>query len=244
MSKRFFIVVILGLLLFSGYYVLSQKKADAPKAGVALTNHVSGAGKKNVTLTEYGDFECPACGSYYPVVKQIREKFGDDITFQFRNFPLIQIHQHAFEAHRAAEAASLQGKFWEMYDLLYSRQQTWTRSASPSSDFEGYASELSLDMAKFKTDFASSAVNDTINADIAEGQKLKLTGTPSFFLDGKQIDSLSLIDSVDKFTQYIQNEIDAKNPTDAKASTPTPSPAADTSQKATDQPSTTPTTGQ
>jgi protein-disulfide isomerase len=244
MSKRFFVILILGLLLFSGYYVFSQKKADAPKGGVALTNHVSGAGKKNVTLVEYGDFECPACGSYYPLVKQIKEKFADDITFQFRNFPLIQIHQHAFEAHRAAEAASLQGKFWEMYDLLYSRQQTWVRSANPSSDFESYANELGLDIAKFKTDFASSAVNDTINADVAEGQKLKLTGTPSFFLDGKQIESLTVIDTVDKFTKLIQDEIDAKNPGSAKTTTPTTTPTTDNSQKATDQPSTTPTSGQ
>lgn len=147
-----------------------------------------GANSKGVVLVEYGDFQCPACGAYFPIVKEVVEKYKNDIQFQFRNFPLQQIHPNARAAARTAEAAGKQNKYWEMHDLLYEQQKTWEQSTAVNTIFEGYAKQLGLDVAKFKTDFASSAVNETINADLAEGQRLGVNSTPTFFLQGKKIE--------------------------------------------------------
>ena len=105
-------VCVLGLI---GIFALTSKKDDGSTSkggnnGAALSNNVIGANKMGVTLVEYGDFQCPACGGYHPIVKELVEKYKDDIQFQFRNFPLQQIHQNARAAARTAEAAGKQGK--------------------------------------------------------------------------------------------------------------------------------------
>jgi protein-disulfide isomerase len=193
MSNRFLAIVLIIVAIFVGLLFVGKKDASAPTGNnsattVQPTNHTEGKGTSGVTLTEYGDFQCPACGAYYPIVKQVQQKYGDQITFQFRNFPL-SIHQNARAAHRAAEAADKQGKFWEMHDMLYERQKSWESSSNPAAIFEGYASELGLNIDQFKADVASSAINDIINADVQAGQALKITATPTFAINGKKIDN-------------------------------------------------------
>lgn len=189
MDKRFWaiigvIIVIFGTIMF----IQSNNKAGAPSSSVKPTTHTKGAGNKGVKLVEYGDFQCPVCKSYYPTVQQVVEKYGDDITFQFRNLPLTQIHQNAFAAARAAEAAAKQGKFWEMYDTLYQNQETWSQSKQATKEFDQYAQQLGLNVNQFKKDFSSSQVNDIINADLKEFEKTgESQSTPSFFLNGKYI---------------------------------------------------------
>jgi protein-disulfide isomerase len=127
------------------------------------------------------------CGSYYPVVEQVVDKYSEDITFQFRNNPLVSIHPNAFAASRAAEAAGKQDKFWEMYDKLFGNQQAWSAASSPNSMFESYAKQLDLNVEQFKNDFKSTAVNDAIQADLAAGKKVGVKSTPTFVLNGKVI---------------------------------------------------------
>ncbi len=202
MDKRFLTIIVLTVAAVFGIFWLTQSdKPGTPTSNGQPSNHVVGAGKKNVTLIEYGDFECPACKAYYPIVKSVKEKYGDDITFQFRNFPLVQIHKNAMVAHRAAEAAGIQGKFFEMHDILYERQESWKTMTSPVSAFESYASELGLDLDKFRADFASEAVNATINADIKQGQLINATSTPTFVLNGKKIEDN--LRSLDDFVRLI-----------------------------------------
>jgi protein-disulfide isomerase len=112
-----------------------------------------------------------------------------DLYFVFRHFPTVQTHPHAIRAAEAAEAAAVQGKFWEMHDMLYERQKSWESSSNPAAIFEGYASELGLNIDQFKADVASSAINDIINADVQAGQALKITATPTFAINGKKIDN-------------------------------------------------------
>jgi protein-disulfide isomerase len=120
---------------------------------------------------------------------------------------LLQIHQNAFAAARAAEAASDQGKFWQMYDKLYQTQSEWSTTSKALETFSGYAQTLGLNVDKFKQDFSSTAVNDTINADIREFDKTKQEkSTPTFFLDGKKISPKS----VDEFSKAIDDAIAAK----------------------------------
>lgn len=192
MNNRFIAIIIILVLSFFGIvYISKDKKANAPTTGnktIQATEHKLGEGKKGVTLIEYGDFECPACGAYYPLIKQVKQKYGDDITFQFRNFPLVQIHRNAMAAHRAAEAAAKQNKFFEMHDKLYEGQQQWKDEPNPSLTFEAYARELGLDVEKFKRDAASGEINDIINADIKAGQDIDATSTPTFVINGKKVE--------------------------------------------------------
>lgn len=193
MSKRFLIIMAALFVLFIGVVVFTKNQKSSDKTtqsdnSSAESQHVIGAGNKKVTIIEYADFQCPACKSYYPVVKQVKEKYGDDIKFQFRNFPLVQIHQNAMVAHRAAEAAGRQGKFWEMHDILYERQTVWGSSTNATAIMEDYAAELALNNDQYKTDFASEATNKTIAADVKAGQSIGVNSTPTFLINGKKIE--------------------------------------------------------
>lgn len=208
MDKRFLAVVGAIIIIFVGFLVVrGGDKAEAPKTSAKPSSHTRGEGASGVTLVEYGDFQCPACKQYYPIIEEVVNKHAADITFQFRNFPLTSIHPNAFAASRAAEAASKQGNFWEMYDKLYGGQDDWSRVSSPNKIFETYATQLELDMEKYRSDFKSTAVNDTINADLAAGGKLDITGTPGFVLDGKLIKNPN---SVDEFSKLIEDAIAKK----------------------------------
>jgi protein-disulfide isomerase len=209
MSKAFWVAIAAVIVIFGGVLLFKGGDANAPSnANAKATNHLIGNGKTGVVLIEYGDYQCPFCGQYYPLVKQVQQKYNDQITFQFRNLPLLQIHQNAFAGARAAEAASLQGKFWQMHDALYENQNAWSNSPKALTIFEDYAKQLGMDTNKFKKDFSSSAVNDSINADILAFDNTKQEkSTPTFFLDGKKIKPTS----VDEFSKLIDGEIAAKS---------------------------------
>lgn len=213
MSKQFWGVIILIIAIFAGIFMLTSDKSSAPSnSAKTLTNHVIGNGKSKVTLVEYGDYQCPFCGQYYPVLKQVQAQYNDQIFFQFRNFPLTNAHPNAFAAARAAEAAGLQNKYWEMHDALYETQQQWSSQSNAVPIFEQFAKQIGLNLTKYKTDFASSKVNDLINADLAEGSKLNVTGTPAFFLDGKKIE---VGQSVESFQKVLDAAIAKKVPANA-----------------------------
>ncbi len=191
MSKGFLAIIAAVVLIFVGIAVFGGHKNNSNNGSSSAsgqpTSHVEGNGKSGVTLVEYGDYQCPYCEQYYPVVKQVAAEFNDQIKFQFRNYPLVSIHQNAFAGARAAEAAAAQGKFWQMHDLLYDNQQQWSESSSPTQYFQQYAKQLGLNVDQFNKDYSSNKVNDAINADKAAGDKLNIQGTPTFFLNGKQI---------------------------------------------------------
>lgn len=207
MDKRFWGIIVAIIVIFGGVIALSNHKNAGSNA--PASNHTEGNNSKGVTLLEYGDYECPACESYYPVVKQVVAQYNDKITFQFRNLPLTQIHPNAFAGARAAEAASIQGKFWQMHDALYDNQSTWSTSSDPTPYFAQYAQQLGLNVSKFKTDYASDQVNGVINADIDAFNKTgAATQTPTFFLDGKRIDTTATVGS---FQKALDAEITAKS---------------------------------
>ncbi|HSX32044.1 MAG TPA: thioredoxin domain-containing protein [Candidatus Saccharimonadales bacterium] len=215
MNKTFWAIVGIIVIVFGGILLLKDEKPAASNASDAKpTNHLIGNNTTNVTLVEYGDYQCPFCGTFYPTVKQVQEKYADKIAFQFRNLPLLQIHKNAFAAARAAEAASLQNKFWEMHDLLYTNQNVWSAAPNPNSVFEQYANQLGLNVAQFKTDAAGDKVNDTINADVAEFNKTKeRTSTPTFFINGKKANVENTVDSFSKaIDAEIKKQAEAKKP--------------------------------
>lgn len=212
MNKRLVMIIVGIVVVVGGFIFITRPRANAPSsANASPSNHVMGANTKNVTLIEYGDYQCPACGQYYPVVKQVTDKYQNDILFQFRNFPLESIHKNARAGARAAEAADLQGKYWEMHDQLYENQNTWAGSSDPLSFFEGYAKAVGItDMAKFDSDYKSASVNAVINADLKEGQAIGANSTPTFVLDGTKVTDNP--HSVEAFYKLIDDAIAKKNP--------------------------------
>jgi len=215
MSKQFLGVLVAIVLVFVGIFVFGGNKTPAKSSGTGTntpTSHIEGLGQDNVTLVEYGDYECPYCEEYFPVVQQVQTEFNSQMFFQFRNFPLVNVHQNAFAGARAAEAAGLEGKFWQMHDALYdsSNWQVWSTATDPTPYFDEYASQLGLNVTQFKSDFASSKVNNLVNADMAAGNALNIQGTPTFFLDGKEI---SVAPTTSAFEKVINAEIAKKAPT-------------------------------
>lgn len=208
--SRFTIILLAAVAVFIGIFFVSKRESasNQPSSNAQATQHTIGAGTSGVTLVEYGDFQCPACASFYPVVKQVKEKYGDQITFQFRHFPLVQIHRHALLSSKAAEAASNQGKFFEMHDMLYETQASWTGADDPLETFVSYAKQLGLDEAKFRADLTASATNDIVIADVAEANKLGATSTPTFVLDGKRLEQNP--GSIEEFYKLIDDAIAAK----------------------------------
>lgn len=215
MDKRFLIilgVVILGLI---GIFVFTRDKAAAPStssdnSNVSVSNHTKGKEDSRVKLLVFGDFQCSACVQFYPIEKQVVDKYIDQISFTFRHFPLDNIHPNARAASRAAEAAGLQGKFFEMHDLLYEQQSAWINKSNPLETFVSFANILKLDTNKFKSDFASEAVNSKINADYKDGQKKGVDGTPTYFLNGQKL-NLEEIQTVELFSKQIDEALKSSN---------------------------------
>jgi protein-disulfide isomerase len=223
MDKRFLGILGAIIIIFVGIFAISQHSSNnssgsGKSSGTQPTNHVEGNNAKNVTLVEYGDYECPICEAYYLPLKQAVTQYNNDIHFQFRNLPLSAIHQNAFAGARAAEAAGLQNKYWQMHDKLYDNQNQWAQSSNPQDMFNTYAQQIGLNVDQFKTDYASSKVNDAINADLAAFDKTgKEKATPTFFLDGVYLANTGLVDaqtgapSADKIGAAIKAEIDKKS---------------------------------
>jgi protein-disulfide isomerase len=190
MNKTFIwiglILIVAFLLMMSGR---GGPKMDIPfEVGVLHPlDNTKGNLEASVVVMEYSDFQCPACRSYYPMVRQLITEFEDRAIFVFRHFPLLSIHPNAEFAARAAEAAGQQDRFWEMHDILYEKQNEWARVANVTPLFESYATLLALDLEKFKTDFSSDTVKDFVRAQRIHAVQSGLQGTPSFFVDGEQI---------------------------------------------------------
>ncbi len=209
MSKQFLIIIIVVVVGLFGILSLTKKKDETSQSNsnssVSASEHVTGKIDSQVRLIEYGDFQCPACKSYFPMVEEIKNTYSDKIAFQFRHYPLNQIHPNAFIGSRAAEAASNQDKFWEMYSLLYENQSIWSNEKDPTNTLVSYAEQLNLDTEKFKTDMNSSNTGDIINADIKAGQEIGVNSTPTFVLNGKKLDKNPT--SIDEFKQLIDEEL-------------------------------------
>lgn len=206
MSKKT-ILIIIGIIAAVGGFLFFTQPTDT--AVGTPSEHLYSQGSTGIVLTEYGDFQCPGCRSYYSIIKEVKELYKDTVSFQYRHLPLEEIHTNARSSARASEAAHLQGKFWEMHDMLFENQQAWQDTGDPLSIFKSYAESLGMDVAKFETDYRSSEVNRVINADLAEFKKTGATkSTPTFFLDGELLEEP--VATVDYFKQLLDDAIAKK----------------------------------
>ncbi len=144
-----------------------------------------------VTLVEFGDYQCPACGAAQSTVEKLKEEYGPKLNVVFRNLPLTQIHKNALAGAQAAEAAGAQGKYYEMNSLLYKNQNQWSSAGDPVTFFVTYAGQLGLDADKLKSEVQSQKYKDKIDRDLKDAETLNLDSTPSFFVNGTPVESAS-----------------------------------------------------
>ena len=162
-------------------------RAEAGLIQISENDWIEGNPKAEVTLVEYSDFQCPSCGAYFPLLKTLSAEFGGRLRIVYRHFPL-EFHAYSGLAAQAAEAAGKQGRFWEMHDLIFRRQQEWSsRVGGARPLFLGYAREIGLDPARFEADLDSNEVRQAVEADRRSGIRLGLNATPTFFLNGVKI---------------------------------------------------------
>ena len=145
--------------------------------------------KADIVITEFSDYQCPACAYYHPMVEKLKKDFGSKLEVEYRYFPLNS-HQYAALAARAAEAARNQGKFKAMHDMLFENQDSWSSSGNPQSVFIGYAKELGLNLEQFKNDLNSGETQKTVMEQKQEGVNMGVNSTPSFFINGIKVQQL------------------------------------------------------
>jgi len=201
------LIVIIAAI--GAYQIATGPRAELTKkdGGLSLpvdqTDWTKGATTPKVAFVEYSDFQCPACGAYYPLLEEMFAQYKDRLSFTYRNFPLPQ-HQNAIPAAYAAEAAGKQGKFWEMGDMLFKNQAEWSESTTAPSLFEGYAQKIGLNIAQYKTDVASDAVKAKVERDRKSGETSAIDHTPTFFINGKMVENPQ---SKEALTNLIENAL-------------------------------------
>lgn len=185
--------VVTVLLLVGAVYFLSKSPGPAdPNAGsttpveqsklIKDDSYKISTDSAKVTIVEFLDFECEACGAAHPILKKVLEEYKGKVNFVVRNFPN---HDNSVLAANAAESAGEQGKFWEMHDKLFENQKTWGEKKVPQTEeFMKYATELGLDMNKFKEVLESNKYVEKINKDKQEGMSIGVDATPTFFING------------------------------------------------------------
>lgn len=197
------IILAVGVLIFA----ISRFSGSSGSLGlpaVSAEDHVTGTPQAAITLIEYSDFQCPACGAYHPIVKQLVQEMGSStLRFVARNFPL-PMHENADEAARAAEAAGKQNKYWEMHDLLFERQSFWETETNPDQKFLSYAELLGLNTTTFAADYSSESTKTQIQNDVRLAEGAGVDRTPTFFLNGKR-----LIDLPTSYEDFKKMVVDA-----------------------------------
>jgi Na+:H+ antiporter, NhaA family len=182
----FVIVVAVALATFGSGFALYRAKRlappSAPKNSTASGIHVRGKAEALVTIEEFGDFQCPPCGMMADVLRKTEEQYGERLRVIFHHFPLA-VHAHAREAALAAEAADMQGRFWEMHDLLYREQAAWSKAADVPTLFDSYARMTGLDLDRFKKDLQKPEVAARVDGDQKLGASRGVTSTPTLFVN-------------------------------------------------------------
>ena len=188
------------LYLVYGLINNNQLKALQEITKIKSSDYLKWSTEKKNVLIEYSDFQCPACKAYHDLIKKEIEvpstssgqiNITKKVTLIFRHFPLYQIHPNAFESAYAAEAAGHQGKFYQMVDLLFAKQDQWTKAQNSQSAFIQLAQELKLDVKKFTQDLSSTEVKAKVDQDLKSGEDAGINSTPTFFLDGQKLELTS-----------------------------------------------------
>ena len=178
----------------------ASSSTPAPSGG----GRVRGQNTAPVTLVEFGDYQCPTCGYYAPIVQEVLRRYPAQLKLEFHHYPLVGVHQWAMAAALAAESAGDQGKFWEMHDLIYDHQEQWSKSQNAESDFLAFAGQLGLNSNQFMQSTRSPEVKQRVLQDVVRAREGKLDSTPTFFING---DKVSLPVTADELSRQIQDHL-------------------------------------
>ena len=171
-------------------------------------DHVKGSVDASVVLIEYSDFQCPACKSYYPLVRQLASEYNDRLLVVYRHFPLREVHARATIAAYATEAAGKQGKFWEMHDVIFENQDNWVKAEKPEELFATYAGVIALDVEQFLKDYDAPETKTRVNRDAEDGRSKGINSTPTFYINGVKITNNPR--SMEEFRTLIEKTLTAK----------------------------------
>ena len=213
-------IIVIAIIAAGGAALFMSKQstpsAETPSASAsssaspsptALAGGGQSRGPKDapVTLVEFGDYQCPSCGFFAPLVLEVLKRYPTQVRLEFHHFPLISIHQWAMPAALAAEAAGEQGKFWEMHDLIYENQAKWSRLPNPESEFLVFAGRLGLNANLFMQAMRSPDTQQRILQDVVRAQEMKVNETPTFFINGQKLATRPA--NADEFSRLIQDKI-------------------------------------
>jgi len=188
--KRYLPFVIIAVVLAAavgGGFLMFRSSQPQPPTTPTPTGDSVATSKGVVTIDEYGDYQCPPCGALHPIIKTLKGEYGDRIQFAFHHFPLTQLHSHALEASYAAAAAGLQGKFWEMHNLLYENQSVWSEVGDFRPIVLDFARKIGLDLPRFTRDIDGLQVATVVSNDATRGNLLGVNSTPTIFINGRMI---------------------------------------------------------
>lgn len=198
-------------ILLGGFFLLSpsqNKDQSLNKVGQEILvgdgSYFRGPKDAQVTIVEFGDFQCPACASVYPTVFQIANLYKDNVKIVFRHFPLENIHKNAKIAALATEAAGEQGKFWEMHDRIFETQPFWAQKDAKEV-FKNYAKELGLNEEQFSSALEQEKYQDKIFQDQRDGRAAGVSGTPTFFINGIKFSGRSFSDFKNEIEKILQS---------------------------------------
>lgn len=233
------VVSALFLALFIGTIFVAKNKEDkqaeiqaqfaTPRnvrtASTTKTEATNSAMAANaITITEYADLQCPACQYHHPIVKELLAAYPDKVKLAFKHYPLSAAHPNAMDAAIAAEAAGRQGKFFQMVDMMYERQNAWAGLPDPKAKFVEYAKELGLDIDKFNADLKDKELESLVNKDREEGINNGVNATPTFFIGNERI---NIPNGLDEFKKLVDERLSSKNSSAQPSVTVAPSAAAE-----------------
>jgi protein-disulfide isomerase len=213
MKNPWIILGVIVVVLFGGAIWYSNANQAQNNEGIEIQPHIKGNEAATIELVEYSDFQCPACATFQPVIAEIMNMYGDQISFEYRHFPLISIHPHALSAAIASEAAAQQDAFFAYHDKLFENQAEWSMSSMPTTFYIQYAEELGLDVELFRRHINASVLRDKVRSDYSAAVEKGITSTPSFYLNGQKME-------FDTFAAFAEQIAIAIDPTAAGTSSP------------------------
>jgi protein-disulfide isomerase len=205
-------IIVLAVVVAggAGLFLARRSPSNEPSSAGTLSAAPTGDGRLKgpdnapVTLIEFGDYQCPTCARFHPIVEEMIRRYPSQLRLEFHHYPLISIHPNSMAAALAAEAAGDQGKFWEMHDSIFRNQETWSKVPNAESEFLTYASKLGLNVNQFMQSMRSPETQQRVLRDVTQARDANLDSVPTFFVNGKKI---GLPNGPDEFSRIIQENL-------------------------------------
>jgi protein-disulfide isomerase len=190
------VVIILAVAVAAGAAVFLSRQADEPSgtnaaplatADIKSGGQSRGAADAELTLVEFGDYQCPYCAAFHPFVQEILNRYPKQVRLEFHHFPLIGIHPNAMAASKAVEAAGQQGRYWEMHDALFQYQNEWSSRPDPKPVFMAIANRIGINGTILVQAMENPQIQARIVKDVEQGDKAGVQAVPAFFINGRQV---------------------------------------------------------